>query len=90
VADERVHDLKDKIDSAETEKRGVWPISEFNRFNFDLEHRSRYGFFPSDVNMYLKNLNTNNIYFTPSKEHLKNILQEVIPSEMDWNIEGTF
>jgi hypothetical protein len=88
VADERIHDLKYKMDSAEIEKREVWSISEFNTIKFDLEHRSRYGFFPSDVNMYLENLNTNNIFFTPSKEHLMNILQEVIPSEMDWNKGG--
>jgi hypothetical protein len=88
VADERMQELKDKMDSSKIKKRKVWPISKFTKFIFDLEHRSRYGFFPSDVNMYLENLNTNNIYFTPSKEHLMNILQEVIPGEMDWSKEG--
>jgi uncharacterized protein YaaQ len=88
VTDERINDLKDKMDSAEMRKREIWPVSEFNTFNFDLEHRSRYGFFPSDVKMYLENLYANNMYFTPSKEHLGNILQDVIPGELDWNKEG--
>jgi hypothetical protein len=88
VADERVHDLKNKMDSADIKKREIWSINEFNTTKFDLEHRSRYGFYPSDVNMYLENLNVNNIYLIPSKEHLKNILQEVIQCEVDWNKEG--
>jgi hypothetical protein len=88
VADERINDLKNKMDSADIRKREIWSINEFNTTKFDLEHRSRYGFYPSDVNMYLENLNVNNIYLISSKEHLKNILQEVIPCEVDWNKEG--
>jgi hypothetical protein len=88
VADEHMNELKVKMNSGKMEKREIWPISEFNKFDLDLEHRSRYGFFHSDVNRYLENLNANNFYLMPSKEHLRNILQEVIPNEIDWNKEG--
>jgi len=89
VADEHSRELKNKMVTGEMEKREVWPIKDFKTFNFDIEHRSRYGFFPSDVNMYLKNIDADNIYSVSSKEHLKNILQEVIPNDMNWNKQGS-
>jgi len=42
-------------------------------------------FFPSDVRMYLKNNDTNSFYYAPSKDHLKNILQNVIQNDINWN-----
>jgi len=88
VADENAHELKNKIAAGEMEEREVWTINEFQTFNFDTERRSKYGFFPSDVNMYLENINSDGIYAVPSKEHLKNILQEVIPNDIKWNEQG--
>jgi len=85
IADEHIHELKNKMITGEMEKREIWSIKNFQTFDFDMEHRSRYGFFPSDVNMYLQNIDANNIYSVSSKEHLKNILQEVIPNDMNWN-----
>ena len=89
VADEHVDELKNKMVAGEMNKREVWSIKNFQTFNFDMEHRSRYGFFPSDVDMYLKNIDANNIYSVSSKEHLKNILQEVIQNDMNWNEQGS-
>jgi hypothetical protein len=88
VAEEHINDLKKKMDSGDMKKREIWSIKEFQTFNFDLGQRSRYGFFPSDVNMYLENIKVKNVYFNSSKEHLKNILQEIVPSEINWNNEG--
>jgi len=88
VADEHVNELKNKMATGEMKKREVWSIKEFQTFNFDLEHRSRYGYFPSDVNMYLENINNDSFYFISSKEHLKNILQEIIPNDINWNEQG--
>jgi hypothetical protein len=85
VADEHVQELKDKMSIKELGKREVWSIKIFESCNFDIEHRSRYGFFPSDVNIYLENINSDSIYAIPSKEHLKNILQEVITTDTNWN-----
>jgi hypothetical protein len=85
VTDEHTNELKNKMDTGEMKEREVWSIKNFQTFNFDMEHRSRYGFFPSDLNMYLKNIDANNIYSVPSKEHLKNILQDVTPNDMNWN-----
>jgi len=85
VTDEQSSELKNKMNTGEMKKREVWSIKEFKTFNFDMEHRSRYGFFPFDINMYLKNIDANNIYSVPSKEHLKNILQEVTPNDINWN-----
>ena len=90
AADEHVHELINKMVTGEIKKREVWSVKSFQTFNFDMERRSRYGFFPSDVNMYLKNIDTNNIYSVSSKEHLKNILQEVIPNDLNWNEQGIF
>jgi len=89
VADEHVNELKNKMAAGEMKKREVWPIKNFQKLNFDMEHRSRYGFFPSDVNMYLEKIDSDNVYCVSSKEHLKNILQEVIPNDMDWNEQGS-
>jgi len=85
VSDEHVHELQNKIDNGEMKKREVWSVKSFQTFNFDMERRSRYGFFPSDVKMYLKNINANNMYSVPSKEHLKNILCELIQNDVNWN-----
>jgi len=85
VADERANELKNKMVAGEMKEREVWPIKNFHTFSFDMEHRSRYGFFPSDVNMYLNNINTDNVYCVSSREHLKNILKEVFPIDMNWN-----
>jgi len=88
VADEHVQELKNKMIMGEMETREVWSIQAFQTFNFDIEHRARYGFFPSDVEMYLKNINADNSYYVSSREHLKNILQEVISNDIDWNGQG--
>jgi len=85
VADEHVQELKNKMVTGEMKEREVWSVKNFQTFSFDMEHRSRYGFFPSDLNMYLKNIDANNIYSVSSKEHIKNILQEVIPNDINWN-----
>jgi len=89
VADEHINELKNKMAAGEMKKREVWPIKNFQKLSFDMEHRSRYGFFPSDVNMYLEKIDSDNVYCVSSKEHLKNILQEVIPNDMDWNEQGS-
>jgi hypothetical protein len=85
VTDDHVDELKTKMATGEIKKREVWSIKAFEIFDFDMEHRSRYGFYPSDVDRYLKNINIDNFYCVSSKEHLKNILQEVIPNDMNWN-----
>jgi len=85
VTDEHVNELKNKMVTGKMKEKEVWSIKKFPTFNFDMEHRSRYGFFPSDVNMYLENIDSDNIYCVSSKEHLKNILQELIPSDINWN-----
>jgi len=88
VADENVKELKNKMAEGEMKNREVWSLKEFQTFNFDMEHRSRYGYFPSDVNMYLENINNDSFYFISGKEHLKNILQEIIPDYINWNEQG--
>jgi len=90
LADEHVQEIKTKMDTGEMEKREVWSIKIFKTFDFDIEHRSKYGFFPSDLNMYLKNIDADNIYSVSSKEHLRNILQGVIPKDINWNAQGSF
>ena len=90
VADEHVNELKNKMLAGEIKEREVWSIKNFQQFSFDMKHRSRYGFFPSDINMYLENITNDSIYCVPSKEHLKNILQEVIPNDINWNEQGNF
>jgi len=89
VADEHVQELKDKMIMGKIETREVWSTKEFQTFNFDIKHRARYGFFPSDVDMYLKNINADNTYYVSCREHLKNILQEVISDDIDWNGQGS-
>ena len=88
VADENVQDLKNKMITGEIKKREVWSVKIFETFNFDIEHRARYGYFPSDVNMYLENINNDSYYFISSKEHLKNILQDIISNDINWNEQG--
>lgn len=85
VSNDNVQDLKQKMDLGVIEKREIWSIKEFQTFDFDYEHCSRYGFFPHDINMYLDNVSPGNKYSKSSKNHLKNILQEVIQSEKIWN-----
>jgi len=88
VADEHVQEVKNKMNTGELKEREVWSVKIFEKFNFDIEHRARYGYFPSDVNMYLENINDDNFYCISCKEHLKNILQEVIPNDTNWNEQG--
>jgi len=90
VADVHVDELKNKMATGEMKKREIWSVKDFQTFKFDMEHRSRYGFFPSDVNMYLENIDSDNVYCVSSNEHLKNILQEVIPNDIHWNEQGNF
>jgi len=89
VADEHVQEIKNKMIMGEMETREVWSIKAFQSSNFDIEHRARYGFFSSDVDMYLKNINTDNFYYVSCREHLKNILQEVTLNDIDWNGQGS-
>ena len=88
VADENVNELINKMSTGEMKKREVWSVKIFEKLNFDIEHRARYGYFPSDVNMYLENVNGDNFYCISCKEHLKNILQEVIPNDINWDVHG--
>jgi len=88
VADENVQKLKSIMAKGELIEREVWSIKHFQTFNFDLEYRSRYDFSPSNINMYLENIDKNNMYSNTCKEHLKNILQEVVSSDINWNKQG--
>jgi len=88
TTDEQVQKLKNKMVMGELKEREVWSIKTFETFIFDIEHRSRYGFFPSDVNMYLENINSDGIYSIPCKEHIKNILQDIVQNKINWNEQG--
>jgi hypothetical protein len=85
VANENIQNLKNKMVKGELKKRGIWSINEFQSFKFDIEHRARYGFNPSDVNMYLETIGANNLYSDTCKEHLNNILQDVSSNKINWN-----
>ena len=88
VAEENINELKSQMANGKIKNREIWSINDFQILSYDINHRARYGFTPFDLSMYLENLDTNNMYSFTCKEHLKNILQELIPNEYNWNEKG--
>ena len=85
VPEDKVDEINNRINKGFMEKRQVWAVNQFESFNYDLEHLSRYGFFLNNLQMYLQALSKNNIYTQSSKNHLKNILQHLISDELLWD-----
>jgi len=88
VADENINELKSQMVKGKIKNREIWSINDFQILSYDINHRARYGFTPFDLNIYLENLDTNNMYSFTCKEHLKNILQELNPNSYNWNEQG--
>jgi len=82
VSESRVREVKEQMAQGILQKRQVWSDKDFNTFQYAEEEIQRYGFYPSDISMYLDGLSKDSVYKDTRVEHLKRILEGVV--KIDW------
>lgn len=78
--------VKELMDSGVLKKREIWIVEEkFEKFNYDLAHKSKYGVFPERIDSYIKDLKSENIDIQNTcYEHLKNIIFHITSNDVNW------
>lgn len=86
---EKADELKDMMINGILKERQIWIVEEdFEKFKYDLLHRSRYGVFPQKIENYIEGLKSQKSDTQETCcEHLKNIIFDISSNEIDWNTD---
>lgn len=87
VHKERVAEIKDLMSSGVLKERDIWIVEEeFEKLNYDLVHKSKYGVFPQKIENYIEGLKSQNTDTQNTcYEHLKNIIFHITSNDINWN-----
>lgn len=91
VHKEKADEIKEMMCTGVLKEKEIWIVEEdFEKSNYDLDHRARYGVFPEKIENYIEGLNSQNIDVQNTCfEHLKNIIAHVTSNDINWNADFT-